>query len=191
MVIPSCGSNLQFGNIEATFMMAVAFDRLAVDRDKMAMLIATPGWQEGLIQEASKIELSPALSSFYENRLQYPDQPSPEKRPINKLYLKSHGSIMCNYIEATGVATNAMEVVSASIRLFESGAIGLRCSMTFRDPHRKYDVDSAVTMLRESRATAHKLLFEAAKAFVHYWNGWNPQCRLVEPSATEDLFLLY
>lgn len=206
-----------YSRLEPTFLVSTTLYKLAINKDDMAMLTSNQDWQNHLLSQANLSEFSPRFSeltrdilsqlvtktstpenssdfsSLKRDAVKYPDMPSPEKRPINKTYFENHGSLVCQYIKYSGSETGNLLVDSISVRIFESGALGLRCTMRPSNNKNKHDTDLAVQIIREGRNLARKLLFDAIKEFINYWNRIFPDYELckLENISEYDLFEKY
>lgn len=173
---------IKYFNIQPTFLMATAFERLAKNQDKLPKLLANSNWLDLVVQKVRNIDQESNIFSVYSDVSQYPDSPSPEKQPINKMYFKHHKSLVFDLLAYPTESTHELIILSISLRLFESGAIGLRCLMGSRNENKQYNINSAVSMLRKNRLLAKKSMVETFRKFIIYWNKVNIEYQLNEIS---------
>lgn len=183
MVTTTVQENLNFYRVEPTFMTATAVDALAKDRNQIENLFANSEWQNKLIKHVSLSDLRD-FSGFRKDVLHYPEYPTPEKQPINRLYFQHHGAIACDYLRSSYEGTDDLKVAQVSLRIFENGAICVRCSTICFSPFEQNHVDRAIEIVRAARILSRKLMLDVIRSFAQIWNECFPNHLLLQPENT-------
>lgn len=183
MVTINVQENLNFYRVEPTFMTATAVDALAKNRNQIEDLLASSDWQDNLVQRVSHSDLRD-FSGFRKDVIHYPEYPTPEKQPINRLYFQHHGAIVCDYLKSSYEGTDELKVVQVSLRVFDNGSICVRCSTVCFSPFEKNHVNHAIEIVRSARILSRKLMLDVIRSFTQLWNECFPEHVLLQPENT-------
>jgi hypothetical protein len=174
---------LRFHRVEPTFLTATAVDALARDRAQIERLLVNPDWQNKLIEHLPLSDLRD-FSGYRKDLLRYPEYPTPEKQPINRLYFEFYGAIACDYLKSNYEGTDDLKIGKVSLRIFENGSICVRCSTVCYDPFQENSVNRAIEIVRSARILSGKLTLDVIRSFALAWNECFPDHTLLQPENT-------
>jgi hypothetical protein len=172
-------ARLKFASVRPVFLMSVAAEKYAVDSAAFARLVSGESWIDALTRIPNSVQNGFSIFTPKRDAQKYPQNPSPEKAPIDASYFHHHPSIVFEIGTPPLKETEAFRISDFTIRVFESGAISARCSMLPNANALSGCVEEKIALLRTARRMARDLLYSGLAQFTAHWNSIFEKCQLL------------